>query len=189
MAKKNVHLPEEMVKAISEAAAQAGAKAFYETMQREHQQERETYHDRRLRNTRLLLTNYRAFKAHAENAVYKVQEAEDDYDITELMSDRYADGDAFVESIKNSVARTVTIVKHVTTMLGLYEVYCNSTGNPEDVRRWSVINGLYVAEQVKTPKQLASELYVTERTVYRDVSDAINALSALIFGVDGVKKE
>lgn len=187
--KKGFHLSDEVIADIATIAGQAGAKAFYETMQRENQQERESCHDRRLRNTKLLLSNYRMFKAHAENAVYTVDEAsEDAYDIIDLMSDRFSNGNMFVESIKQSVARTVTIVHHINAMLGLYEVYCGSTGNPEDARRWDIISGLYIEDPPKTVKQLAYEHSVTERTVYRDIDDACEKIAALIFGIDGIRK-
>ena len=53
-------------------------------------------------------------KAHAENAVYDAQDLnESAYDIIDLMSDRGQDSEVFVESIKQSVARTVTIVRQL----------------------------------------------------------------------------
>ncbi len=145
--------------------------------------------DRRLRNTKLLLRNYRMFKAHAVNAVYSAQEVDEDaYDIIDLMSDRYSDSEMFVESIKQSVARTVTIVAHIDTMLKLYKVYCESAGNPEDVRRWNVICDIYINEPPRTIKQLANDYACTERTIYRDIDDACEKIAALIFGIDGIRK-
>ena len=129
------------------------------------------------------------FKAHAENAVYNASEVDEDaYDIIDLMSDRYSDSDALVESIQRSAARTATIVRHIDTMLKLYEAYCNSTGNPEEIRRWNVICGLYINEPPMTIKQLANAFVCTERTIYRDIDDACEKIAALIFGIDGVRK-
>lgn len=187
--KKGSHLSAEVIASIADVAGRAAAKVTYETMQKINQQERESRHDRRLRNTKLLLRNYRMFKAHAENAVYTVDEAaENAYDIIDLMSDR-STGSTFVESIKQSVARTVTIVRHIDTMLGIYKAYCENTGSEDAMRRWRVISGLYMEEPPRTARQLANELFVTERTVYRDVSDACSEIAGLIFGIDGIKKE
>lgn len=175
---------------IIRLAAEIGAQTALKTYKEEAERIQKEQADRRLRNTKLLLRNYRMFKAHAENAVYTAQEAadEDAYDIIDLMSDRFSDSDVFVESIKQSVARTVTIVNHINTMLKLYEVYCSSTGNPEDARRWNVINGLYIMEPPMTIKQLANDSFCTERTIYRDVDDACEKIAALIFGIDGIRK-
>lgn len=144
--------------------------------------------DRRLRNTKLLLRNYRMFKTHAENAIYDAADIDETaYDILDLMSDRGQDSDAIVESIRQSVARTVVIVAHIDTMLGLYETYCAKAGL-EEMRRWGVIQGLYIADPPMTAKELANNFCVTERTIYRDVDIATERLTALLFGIDGVRK-
>ena len=49
-----VHIPQEMVEAISSIAGKAGAKAAAEEIRKERQRERESRYDRRLRNTKLL---------------------------------------------------------------------------------------------------------------------------------------
>lgn len=176
---------EYIIRLAAEVGAQSALKAYREETER-MQKERA---DRRLRNTKLLLRNYRMFKAHAENAVYNANDVDDDaYDIIDLMSDRYRDSDALVESIQRSAARTATIVRHIDTMLKLYEAYCNSTGNPEEIRRWNVICGLYINDPPMTIKQLANAFVCTERTIYRDIDDACEKIAALIFGIDGVKK-
>lgn len=175
-----------IIKIASEVAAQVALKAYREETERMKKEQS----DRRLRNTKLLLRNYRMFKAHAENAVYAAQEACDDdaYDIIDLMSDRFSDNDVFVESIKRSAERTVTIVNHIDTMLRLYGVYCNTSGSQEEIRRWHVINGLYISGQPKTVRQLANDYSCTERTIYRDIDEACEKIAALIFGIDGIKK-
>lgn len=171
-------------------AAEIAAQVALKTYRDEAEKAKKEQADRRLRNTKLLLRNYRMFKAHAENAVYTAQAAcdEDAYDIIDLMSDRFIDNDVFVESIKRSVERTVTIVNHIDTMLKLYEAYCNSSGNPEDIRRWNVINGMYISDQPKTVKQLANDFVCAERTIYRDIDDACEKIAALIFGIDGITR-
>ena len=175
-----------IIKLAAEIAAQVALKTYREEAERIKKEQA----DRRLRNTKLLLRNYRMFKAHAENAVYTAQEACDDdaYDIIDLMSDRFSDNDVFVESIKRSVERTVTIVNHIDTMLKLYEVYCNRSGSQEEIRRWHVINGMYISEQPKTVKQIANDFVCAERTIYRDIDDACEKIAALIFGIDGIRR-
>lgn len=174
---------------IIRLAAEVGAKTALKEFEAEMVKSKNERSDRRLRNTRLLLRNYRMFKAHAENAIYDAQDVDEDaYDIIDLMSDRWQDSDAIVESIKQSVARTVTIVSHIDAMLHLYEVYCTQSGSAEELRRWVVINGLYIKEPPMTVKELANDNIVTERTIYRDIDVASERIAALIFGIDGIKK-
>lgn len=73
-------------------------------------------------------------------------------------------------------------------MLHLYEVYCTQSGSAEELRRWVVINGLYIKEPPMTVKELANDNFVTERTIYRDIDIASERIAALIFGIDGIKK-
>lgn len=174
---------------IIKLAAETAAKTAIKTVGNEIAKAKSERSDRRLRNTKLLLRNYRMFKAHAENAVYEAQDIDESaYDIIDLMSDRWQDSDVIVESIRQSVARTVTMVAHIETMLELYETYCVRSGNPEEMRRWEDIKALYIDETPTSVRQLAWNYGVTERTIYRDVDIAVERIAALIFGIDGIKK-
>lgn len=173
---------------IIKLAAEAGAKAAMETLERERKRDRQEMADRRLWNTKLLLKNYRSFEAHVANSVFTV----DDYmPLEEIWADLMMpgrDSTLFVESIKQSVARTATIVKHMEAMMDLYKVYCTTIGTTEDERRWRIIDGLYINEERRTIKELAQEEGVVERTIYKDVDIACERIAALMFGVDGLKR-
>ena len=175
---------------IVKLAAEAGAKAGIAAFEKELKKTQNERSDRRLRNTKLLLRNFRMFKAHAANAVFDANQIDEDaYDIIDLMSDRWQDSEIFVTSIKESVARTVVIVSHIETMLQLYEIFCERSGNPEELRRNKVIRGLYVDDPPLTVKDLANEHFVTTRTIYNDVDVACERIAALIFGIDGIKRQ
>lgn len=180
---------DELQASIIRIAAEAGAKAGIEAYNRQLHRAQVERVDRRLRNTKLLLRNYRMFKEHCENAVYKTEVAdeEDFFDVMDTM-DSYGSSTLYVESIKKSVARTATIVKHIDVMLQLYDIYCAQSKNPEEERRNKVIHGLYIDEDHKTIKELSESLYVTDRTIYRDIDIACERIAALIFGIDGMKK-
>jgi CheY-like chemotaxis protein len=176
---------------IVKMAAEIGAKAALETLEKEHQRERREMADRRLRNTKLLLRNFRVFQAHVENAVFEVEDYESPEEIlTDLMMPGQ-NSTQFVESIKKSVARTATIVKHMETMMQLYQAYCITTGTAEDERRWRVINALYICEDDgrRTIPQLAKDEGVVERTIYKDIDIACERIAALMFGIDGLKRK
>lgn len=168
-------------------AAEAGAKAAITQWEKERAKAADERVDRRLYNTRLLLKNYRLFKKHAENAVYEAEQLDESvYDILDMMERNTGNG--FVDSIKNSVARTATLVRHIEVMLGLYRVYCEQSGRPEDLRRWRAVKAKYIDEYEKTNADIAEGEYVSDRTIDRDIATAHEELAALFFGVDGVRK-
>lgn len=177
-----------MDKEMIRIAAEAGAKAAMEKLDKERRRDVEERVDRRLHNTRLLLKNYRLFKKHTDNAVYQVEQLDESvYEILELM-ERRGPSD-FSTSIKNSTARTAVIVRHIDVMLGLYKTYCENYGKQEDLRRWRVVKALYMDDQPMTIQEMADREYVAEKTIRRDVDAICEHLSALLFGIDGVKKD
>lgn len=124
---------------------------------------------------------------HAENAVYEADQLDESvYDILDLMERNTSN--LFVDSIKNSVARTVTLVKHIDVMLGLYRVYCEQSGNPEDSRRWRALKAKYIDGCEKSNLDIAEQENVSGRTIDRDIAAAQEGIAALFFGIDGVRK-
>lgn len=173
---------------IVKMAAQAGARAALEEFEKRQKQDKQDRADRRLRNVKLLLRNYRMLREHIANAVYETECEESPVDIIEdLMTNR--DSTVIVDSIKRSVARTAVIVQHMETMFGLYETYCFSAhATPEDGRRWRVIYGLYISDDIKSVPDLARQENVVERTIYKDIDIASERIAALMFGIDGLDR-
>lgn len=173
---------------IVKLAAHEGAKAALEELERQRKRDAQEKSDRRLRNVKLLLRNYRMLREHIENAVYEAEVEENPMDIMEdLMTNR--DSTLIVDSIKRSVARTAVIVRHMDTMLGLYQTYCFSkSATPEDQRRWRVIDALYISDNVRSVPELARDENVVERTIYKDIDIASERIAALIFGIDGLDR-
>jgi len=143
-------------------------------------------------NTRRLLRNYRALKDHCERSVYNADTIDegDGYtfaDIIDLING--GGGSSFkIESIRQSTVRTRIIIDHIDTMLNLYKAYCDNSQKEEDARRYRVIYWLYVAEASRTHDEIAVDEYTDIRTIYRDVDMAIERLTALIFGIDGINR-
>ena len=175
-------------KELMRIAAEAGAKAALDRWEKERAKAVEERADRRLHNTRMLLQHYRRFRKYAENAVFQAEQLDGSvFDILDLMERNTSN--VFVESIKNSVARTVMLVKHIDTMLGIYRVYCEGSSKPEDARRWRVVQARYVDEEEMSVLDLADQENVADRTIRRDIEEACEHLTALFFGIDGIKKE
>lgn len=179
-------MDDELVRLIVKEAAKVGAETAIKTLEAERKKLREEIVDARLRNTKLLLKNYRLFRSHAENAVYELEESIDTMQILEDLMMPGKDGSVIVDSIKNSVARTITIVKHMETMLKLYQAFCYLSKSEIEERRWRVINALYIADKQSTISEIAKSDGVVERVIYKDIDSASERISALMFGVDGV---
>lgn len=170
-------------------AAEVGASTalrHYEDRQAEATKE---LWDKRLRNTKLLLKNYRLFKDHVANAVFSEEQA-DEINPLQVLRELMLPGKSgtmFVESIKRSAARTRITVAHIDNILRCYQAYCLASNSVEDKRRWAVVEGLYISEEKKTAAELAEAHVVAERTIYKDVDAACEIIAPMMFGIDGLK--
>lgn len=178
----------EQMKEIYEKAASIGAKEALKIFEQERKKEYNGRSDRRLRNTKLLLRNYHMLKEHAENSVFgRTQMEESALDILESMMSMY-DNEVIIESIKRSATRTAVIVSHIETMFGLYEAYCNNAPNRDiETRRYDVVWDMYMADDTLSAKEIAEKQHMSRDNVYADLRVATERLTALIFGVDGLK--
>lgn len=185
------NLTVEQLLLVANAAAEMGAKVALDRIEQERQQDRKEMADRRLRNTKLLLRNYRLFKAHVANAVYEFGGEDDTESPLAILEDLMMpgrDNTLFVESIQKSASRTSIIVEHIDTMLKIYRAFCDTSGAEDDMRRWRVIDGLYISEPRQTIHDLAVSEGVVERTIYKDIDAACEKIAALMFGIDGIRK-
>ena len=173
---------------IYESAAAIGAKEALKAFEQERKKEQGKRADRRLRNTKLLLRNYHMLREHADNSVFgRTQMEESAIDILDSMMSVY-DNEVIIESIKRSATRTAMIVSHIDTMFGLYEAYCNNAPNRDiEMRRYEVVWDMYMADTVLSAKEIADKQHMSKDNVYADLRVATERLSALMFGVDGLK--
>lgn len=167
---------------------EAGIKAAMDYIAEERQVQQKGRCDRRLRNTRLLLKNYRSLSHYAKGAVYKAsQMKENAVDILDGLDDYAFDDSLYIESIKKSQQRTLIILKHIDEMLRYYRIDCERSGKDEDLRRYRIIMAYYIDEDKKNPDEIAEKEYIERRALYRDINIALKPLSALIFGIDSMK--
>ena len=177
---------------IIRIAADAGAKAALEAFEKEKTKAVQGRYDRRLRNTKLLLRNYRTLKSHCENAIFErseiIVENMSAIDILDSIDDYLPDETLYVESIKRTNERTAIIIAHIDEMMKIFEILCHQSGRLEDARRYRVVKALYIDEQELTAEEVAEDEFVEPRTVYRDINAACEKLTALFFGIDGLQK-
>ena len=175
---------------VIEIGVQVGLRTAVETMRKEKEERRKSRYDRRLRNTRLLLRNYRELVAHCSEAVFRIKKCGGNaIDILDQIDDEELDDDLYIESIKCSTERIALIIAHIDNMISIYRYMCEKSDKPEDFRKYRVIMGLYIDEDGRTIQELANDLICDPRTISRDRDGAVVTLSALIFGIDGLKMD
>jgi len=173
---------------IIKIATEAGVAAAIKHIEQQKNKQKKSRNDKRLHNTKLLLKHYNILKDHCQNSIDNLDQITHDnkddnaIDILDSLDD--CTTDIYIESIKRSVGRTYIIIKHIDTMLDLYESYCSKSNKPEDQRRYRVARAFYI-DDVKVD-DIASDEGIDRRTCYRDTTDACAKLSALIFGIDGL---
>ena len=182
-----VALTKEEVEEMIAKAALAGASVAAETLEKAHQKEQKEMKDRRLHNTRLLLRNYRMLKESCSKAVYQKEHSEKTTEevIEELMSMKASDG-VIVNSIKESAERTGIIISHVDRMFDVYRMYCGKYGEKER-RQYKVIKFMYITKERLSVAELAKKFSVSRVTIYDDIKIAEEQLSALFFGINGLR--
>lgn len=177
-----------------EKGVAAGVKAAADRMEEERKKDRKGRYDRRLHNTRLLMKNYRALKHHALGAVHTGAQAnekieENAVDILEELDDERVDDRLYIESIKRSQQRTRIIIEHIDEMLRYWKIDCEQSGKEEALRRYRIVFATYIGDDQIAAEDLARREHIEKRTVYKDIKAAMRPLSALIFGIDGIKQE
>lgn len=140
---------------------EAGVKAGVEYIEDQRRQAKKGRYDRRLHNTRLLLKNYRRFRAHVNEGVNSDKKAggkrpvENAISILdELNEHSYNDG-MYIESIKRSQERTAIILRHIDKMMEYYRIDCDRNGTDEDIRRYKVVMASYIDEPKMKPQEIA----------------------------------
>lgn len=171
-----------MLKSIVKMSSEAAVKAYQKARNEELGKSR----DNRLRNTKLLMENYRKFKVYCNNAIYDTAQLcqVENEEILELMGIS-AGKTLQVGSIRNSVVVTKVIMEHVDTMLRCYKAKCMQSKKPEVQRRWEVLSMMYLSSaEPMNAQEVADKVHVGKSTVYNDIDSACEELSSLIFGLD-----
>ncbi len=145
-------------------------------------------YDNRIRNTKLLLSNYLNFKKHIKTAVYteeqlSTEETSDILDRLGIDVDNY--DKTIVESILKSKKRTEIIIEHIDTILDGYMIKASKRNDIELKRRADVIEKFY--REGKRLDQISDEVHASASTIKRDKARAINEIAILMFGIDGIK--
>lgn len=165
-----------------EEIAKIAAEAALDYYKKEQEKRNKLKKDRRLRNTKLLLRNYRKFKINCQENLKELGKLKDPN------SFEYLDVDELViESIVKNKERTAAMVQYIDQMIQVYRTLAEQSKKPEELRRFQIMYDLYIADEEKTVEELSECHNIDKRSVYRDINKACEALSSLIFGVDGIR--
>ncbi|WP_342419236.1 hypothetical protein [Paenibacillus sp. FSL H8-0168] len=162
--------------------ARIAAETALEFYKKEQERQNKLKRDRRLRNTKMLLRNYRKFKIHCGSNVQELEELKDPDSFEYLDTD-----DLAIEAIIKNKERTAAMVSYIDRMLDVYQILSEKSKKPEDIRRFKILFDLYVSEQEKTVEDLSDCHKINKRSIYRDINKACEAFSSLLFGVDGIR--
>lgn len=174
-------LPKHVLVTISKYATKVAVEEF-DRLQRER---RAAEKDFRLKNTRLLIKKYRQLKDFVGNAVSDLTQLLDEEDLAllEAMGCENLKVQK-VNSIKDRVVFTNTVIGHIETMLAVYQTKCETSPKDEVKRRWRVLDAMYLAEEASTPEVIAEAEHISDRMVYRDIEAAVRDISNLFFGLE-----
>lgn len=187
---KHSEMSPEQIKMINLAAkigAQAGIMAYKEELAQSSKDKQ----SRKLHNTKLLLSKYRMFREHIDNAAFKRTQIAEASAIKWLneMYDPNNKADQVVESIMNSAVKTRIMVEHINKMVNIYNIMCENDGAPKMLRRYSAFYGRYISDKRVRYEIVAEEWNVDVRTIQADLKEAVKDFSALLFGVDWLSRE
>lgn len=176
------------LKTSTELAAKQAAEQAAIVIENEHREYRNKRFRKQYANTRLLLQHYRSLNSHYANAVWDDRDVSDEFiDIMEMMCGNCPET-VVVDTIKKSAEKTRIIMQHVNKMLDIYKSQCEHSKYTEDMRHWRVIKGLYLVPEKVSVDDIAEQESINRRTVYKDADAAVEDLTMLLFGIDGVEK-
>jgi uncharacterized protein with FMN-binding domain len=182
MSGEKVYSLDEVIKMGTEI----GVKIAIDYLHKEKDQRRKSRYDRRLRNTKLLLKEYRKLAIHSKDAICSGRKVNAIDLLDELDGFEY-DDQLYIESIKSSKERTKIIVEHIQKMIRIFKFISYKSKKPENARRYEVIYDMYISGKEATVDELSTRFCVESRSIYRDVDIAVEDLATLIFGIDGLK--
>lgn len=148
-------------------------------------------YDRRLRNTRLLFQNYRVLKMHHKLAATSIKQIDGEKAI-DILDDIESinDEEQYIQSISRTRTRTLIIIRHIDKVIKYYDSICKAEGGSKK-RRCDIIKALYIdkvnGDIIPTYDEVGEKLEISGKTVSRDVWRALEELSVLLFGIDGIK--
>ena len=181
----------DIIEQLVAAGVAKGIKQGLEQARNEKKLKEKITYDTKLKNTRLLLKNYRKFISACKQATFTEKELES-ATVEEILDKLYCstyDEVTVVQSILASKKRTEIILTHIKRIIKFYLYEADQSKNEEKKRKAHILNDLYVVGEYKPKINMMSEKYhISERQIRRDANSAIEEIAVLMFGIDGIRK-
>lgn len=131
--------------------------------------------DKTLHNTKLLLRNYNKLKAHCKVVGEQLEE-----DQGTFWNDRKLD----LSILMQNKAKTVKIMNQVDRALDHYERDCLKAVTLNESRRYDIIKMKYLNKEHSTDEDIADRYDIDRRTVQRNIENAVDDVSIILFGIE-----
>ncbi len=180
-----------LVEQLVEEGVAKGVKKGIEQLKNEERLKEKITYDTRIKNTRLLLKNYRNFVKACKQATFTEKDLETATveEVLDKLFCQSCDEITVVQSILASKKRTEIILTHIKRIIDFYLYESDHSNNDEKKRKAHVLNDLYVVGKYKPKINDMSEKYhISERQIRRDANSAIEEIAVLMFGIDGIRK-
>lgn len=168
-----------------------GVKQGIEQYKNEERLREQITFDIKIKNTRLLLKNYRRFEKAFNQAVVTEKDLES-ATVDEILDKLYCtsyDEVTVVQSILISKKRTEIIMSHIKKITNFYIFDADNSKNDEKRRRAHILEDLYIKGKTQPSMSvLAKRYHISERQVHRDKNVAIEEVAVFMFGIDGIRK-
>lgn len=148
------------------------------TISKDNKEKQKQHKDWRLRNTKLLLTNYRMLKEHCDEV---------EIELLTYEPIKFDEDEVDFESVMKSKEKTRRIVLYIDSMIEAYERYSRSAGEAAE-RRYKTVWHYYISNHSLSYREISERLYTHERTVRRDLKDGIKEFSVFLFGILGLEE-
>ena len=159
------HLTKEQLTVISQAVKSE--------LDKDQKRKAKELKDYRLRNTTLLVKNYRMLRVHCDTIVEDLEVYEDSvYDPQELT----------LNTLMKYKARTAKMLDYFDSIFRAYHELAERDTEMM-LRRWKTVYQMYVGSDKHTAFDMAEYYGVDERTVYRYLNKAFDELSTLLWGI------
>jgi len=181
----------ELIERLVTDGVAKGIKQGLEQSKNEQRLKEKITYDIKIKNTRLLLKNYRKFISACNQATFTEKELES-ATVEEILDKLYCstyDEVTVVQSILASKKRTEIILEHIKNIVNFYIFEADSSRNDEKHRRAHILEDLYIKGKRQPAMSVLAEKYsISERQVHRDKNVAIEEIAVFMFGIDGIRK-
>lgn len=165
-------LTEEQIK----IAARIGAETFRDSQLKMKKSD----YEKKLRNTKLILENYRYLEDHVNVGLPKL-DTEDE--ATVAMMPKW---ELSVYALIGYQSRSKLMIKYIDLVLDQYEEECKRSNDEMQKRRYRVVRALFLNRKTINRDRCAELFNIDHRTVNRDVQAAVHDLSILLWGADAI---